>query len=82
VISVTRSHIMTAGLALGGNARVYPLGGNVPRGVPPLGQVRVAGTIRVAVKTHGKRDTLLDGKPRDWLTLLVKEELGWCLVSR
>ena len=70
---------MTTGLALGGDARIYPLNGNVPCGLPPLRQVREAGTIRVAVKTHGKRDAgtkLSDGKPRDWLTLLVKEELG------
>jgi len=70
---------MTAGLALGGDARIYPLGDNVPHGVPPLRQVREAGTVRIAVKTQGKRDTdpkLSDGKPRDWLTLLVKEELG------
>jgi len=70
---------MTAGLTLGGDARIYPLGGIVPPGVPTLGQVREAGTVRIAVKTQGKRDTgpkLLDAKPRDWLTLLVKEELG------
>ena len=58
---------------------MYPLGGNLPRGVPPLRQIQGAGTIRIAVKTQGKRDTGTkpsDGKPRDWLTLLVKEELG------
>lgn len=70
---------MTAGLALGGDARIYPLGGSLPRGVPHLRQIQGAGTIRIAVKTQGKRGTgtkLSDGKPRDWLTLLVKEELG------
>lgn len=70
---------MTAGLELGGDARVYPLSGNVPCGVPPLRQVQGAGTIRVVVRTQGKRGTgtkLSDGKPRDWLALLVKEELG------
>ena len=85
MISVTRSHFMTAGLALGGDARVYPLSGNVPRGIPPLRKVQGAGTIRVTTKTHGKRDAgtrLSDGKPRDWLTLLVKEELGERFVFR
>lgn len=70
---------MTAGLALGGDARIYPLGGSVPRGVPSLRQVQGAGVIRIALKTQGKRDTgikLSGGKPRDWLTLLAKEELG------
>ncbi|KAF9651602.1 AAA family ATPase [Thelephora ganbajun] len=78
VISITRSHIMTAGLVLGGDARIYPLGGSVSCCVPPLRQVRAAGTVRIAPKTQGKYVTgpkLSDGKPRDWLTLLVKEEL-------
>lgn len=70
---------MTAGLTLGGDARIYPLSGNVPSGVPALPQVQGAGAVRVAVKTQGKHATgpkLSGGKPRDWLTLLVKEELG------
>jgi len=78
VISVTRSHVMTARLVPGGDARIYPLNGQVPRGLTPLRQIRVAGTVRVTLKTQGKRDTgpkMSDGRPRDWLTLLVKEEL-------
>ena len=70
---------MTAGLTLGADARVYPLNGNVPNGLPALRQVQGAGAVRVAVKTQGKHATGLKispGKPRDWLTLLVKEELG------
>lgn len=70
---------MTAGLALGGDARIYPLNGHVPHGLTPLRQVQVAGTVRVILKTQGKCDTapkISDGRPRDWLTLLVKEELG------
>jgi len=70
---------MTAGLSLGGDARIYPLDGQVPRGLTPLRQVQVAGSVRLTSKTQGKRDTgpkTSDGRPRDWLTLLVKEELG------
>lgn len=70
---------MTAGLTPGGHARIYPLSGNVPNGVPELRQVQGAGVVRVSVKTKGKPvqgPKLSDGKPRDWLTLLVKEELG------
>ena len=73
---------MTARLTLGGGARIYPLNGQVPRGLTPLRQVQVAGTVRVTLKTQGKRDAgskSSDGRPRDWLTLLVKEELGWRL---
>lgn len=70
---------MTAALALGAYAKIYPLGGQVPRGLTPLRQVHAAGTVRVTLKTQGKHDTgpkTSGGKPRDWLTLLVKEELG------
>ena len=70
---------MTAGLAPGGDARIYPLGGQVPRSLTPLRQVQVAGTVRIASKPQKKPDNgpkLSDEKPRDWLTLLAKEELG------
>lgn len=73
---------MTAGLALGANAKIYPLSGQLPRGLTPLRQVHAAGTVRVTSKTQGKHETgsITSGeKPRDWLTLLVKEELGWRL---
>ena len=72
---------MTADLRLGNDARIYPLSGNVPSGLPALRQVQEAGTVRVAVKAQGKHvrgPNLSRGKPRDWLTLLVKEELGSC----
>lgn len=75
---------MTAELALGGDARIYPLSGQVLRGLTPLRQIHVAGTVRVAFKTQGKRDKgpkISDGKPREWLTLLVKEELGLALTT-
>ena len=74
---------MTTGLTLGGDAKIYPLSGNVPRGVPALRQIQGAGVVRVAVKTQGKHPAgskLSTGKPRDWLTLLVKEELGSCFL--
>ena len=70
---------MTARLAPGGDARIYPLNGQVPRGLTSLRQVQMAGTVRVTSKTQGKRDTdskVSDRRPGDWLTLLVKEELG------
>lgn len=70
---------MTAGLALGGSARIYPLGSQVPHGLTPLRQIQAAGAVRIVSKTREKHDTgpkLSDGNPRDWLTLLVKEELG------
>lgn len=78
VVSVTRSHVMTAGLTLGGDVRIYPLSGNVPSSLPALRQVQGAGAVRVAVRSRGKHakgPKISDGKPRDWLTLLVKEEL-------
>ena len=81
VISVTRSHLITAGLTLGGEASIYPLSGTVPSGIPALRQVQEAGAVRVAVKTRVKDVTgprFPGGKPRDWLTLLVKEQLGLC----
>jgi AAA family ATPase len=70
---------MTAGLALGAEAKIYPLSGQVPPGLTPLRQVHAAGTVRVTSKTQGKHEAgsiTSGGKPRDWLTLLVKEELG------
>ena len=79
MISVTRSPIMTAGLVLGGDARIYPLSGQVPPGLTPLRQVQAAGTVRVAAKAQRKRGTsskLSGATPQDWFTLLVKEELG------
>ena len=73
---------MTAGLTPGGDVRIYPLSGNVPSSLPALRRVQGAGTVRVAIRTqgrHAKGPKISDGKPRDWLTLLVKEELGSCL---
>lgn len=72
---------MTTGLEPGSDTRIHPLSGNVPSGVPALRQVQEAGTVRIALRTQGKHvkgPKLSDGKPRDWLTLLAKEELGSC----
>lgn len=73
---------MTAGLAPGADAKIYPLNGQLPRGLTPLRQVHAAGIVRVTSKTQGKHEAgsiTSGGKPRDWLALLVKEELGWRL---
>jgi AAA family ATPase len=76
-VSVPSSLLLTAGLAEGSKAQIYPLTGKRPAGIPS--QFIEAAVIRLREVSRNNAPTMKDQKDqkRDWLVLLLKESLGW-----
>ncbi|KAF7422262.1 AAA+-type ATPase [Pleurotus ostreatus] len=82
-ISVSFSLLLTAGLEVGAQARIYPLAGlsssTATPGLPSLRQIQEARIIRLketspdGTKPSGSASKTRENNHRDWLSLLIRE---------